>query len=412
MRLSLLIAIRYIFSKKRKTFINFLSYFSVASLSVGTAAMIIVLSVFNGLENTLKSIYEDFDADLKIKNINQKYFDNNLREKILSVEGVESVSGVLENKALLQHDEKEVVCFIKGVDNNFAKQERIVNNITDGSFSFKQNNIEHAVVGRGIKYSLGLSSSSDFQNITVYALKSSTKLTPNILMNNVYSQKSIKTAGVFAIENGFDNGYVFTSLEFAQELFDKKNKISSYEIKLYDKTSTSKTKNQIEKKIGSTFDVLTFAEQREGLFKILKTEKLVVYIVFSLILILSSMNIYFLLTMMIVEKRKDMLVLFSLGIKGNQIKKVFLLQGIIIGCLSASMGVMVGLFLSTIQENFGIIKINLTSSILEAYPIKTNPWDLIIVASIVILVSVFASLFPSITSRPVKDFSISNKLAL
>jgi len=412
MRLSLLIAIRYIFSKKRKTFINFLSYFSVASLSVGTAAMIIVLSVFNGLENTLKSIYEDFDADLKIKNINQKYFDNDLREKILSVEGVESVSGVLENKALLQHDEKEVVCFIKGVDNNFAKQERIVNNITDGSFSFKQNNIEHAVVGRGIKYSLGLSSSSDFQNITVYALKSSTKLTPNILMNNVYSQKSIKTAGVFAIENGFDNGYVFTSLEFAQELFDKKNKISSYEIKLYDKTSTSKTKNQIEKKIGSTFDVLTFAEQREGLFKILKTEKLVVYIVFSLILILSSMNIYFLLTMMIVEKRKDMLVLFSLGIKGNQIKKVFLLQGIIIGCLSASMGVMVGLFLSTIQENFGIIKINLTSSILEAYPIKTNPWDLIIVASIVILVSVFASLFPSITSTPVKAFSISNKLAL
>ena len=412
MRLSLLIAIRYIFSKKRKTFINFLSYFSVASLSVGTAAMIIVLSVFNGLENTLKSIYEDFDADLKIKNINQKYFNNDLREKILSVEGVESVSGVLENKALLQHDEKEVVCFIKGVDNNFAKQERIVNNITDGSFSFKQNNIEHAVVGRGIKYSLGLSSSSDFQNITVYALKSSTKLTPNILMNNVYSQKSIKTAGVFAIENGFDNGYVFTSLEFAQELFDKKNKISSYEIKLYDKTSTSKTKNQIEKKIGSTFDVLTFAEQREGLFKILKTEKLVVYIVFSLILILSSMNIYFLLTMMIVEKRKDMLVLFSLGIKGNQIKKVFLLQGIIIGCLSASMGVMIGLFLSTIQENFGIIKINLTSSILEAYPIKTNPWDLIIVASIVILVSVFASLFPSITSTPVKNFSISNKLAL
>ena len=180
MRLSLLIAIRYIFSKKRKTFINFLSYFSVASLSIGTAAMIIVLSVFNGLENTLKSIYEDFDADLKIKNINQKYFDNDLREKILSVEGVESVSGVLENKALLRHDEKEVVCFIKGVDNNFAKQERIVNNITDGSFSFKQNNIEHAVVGRGIKYSLGLSSSSDFQNITVYALKSSTKLTPNM----------------------------------------------------------------------------------------------------------------------------------------------------------------------------------------------------------------------------------------
>ena len=122
MRLSFLIAFRYIFSKKRKTFINFLSYFSVASLSVGTAAMIIVLSVFNGLEETLKSIYKDFDPDLKIKNINQKYFDNNLRNKILSVEGVKSVSGVLENKALLQHGEKEVVCFIKGVDNNFIEQ--------------------------------------------------------------------------------------------------------------------------------------------------------------------------------------------------------------------------------------------------------------------------------------------------
>ena len=412
MRLSFLIAFRYIFSKKRKTFINFLSYFSVASLSVGTAAMIIVLSVFNGLESTLKSIYEDFDPDLKIKNVNQKYFDNDLREEILSVEGVESVSGVLENKALLRHDEKEVVCFIKGVDNNFAEQERIVNNITDGSFSFKQNNLEHAVVGRGIKYSLGLNSSSDFQNIQVYALKGSAKLNPNILRNNVYSQKSIKTAGVFAIENGFDNGFVFTSLEFAQELFDKNNKLSSYEIKLYNKHSTSKTKAQIAKKIGPDFDVLTFAEQREGLFKILKTEKVVVYIVFSLILILSSMNIYFLLTMMTVEKRKDMLVLLSLGIKNNQIKKIFVLQGMIIGCLGVFLGVIIGLILSTIQENFGIIKINLTSSILEAYPIKTNPWDLIIVASIVILVSVFASLFPSITSTPVKDFSTSNKLVL
>ena len=158
--------------------------------------------------------------------------------------------------------------------------------------------------------------------------------------------------------------------------------------------------------------MLTFAEQREGLFKILKTEKVVVYIVFSLILILSSMNIFFLLTMMTVEKRKDMLVLLSLGIKNNQIKKIFVLQGMIIGCLGVSLGVIIGLILSTIQENFGIIKINLTSSILEAYPIKTNPWDLIIVASIVILVSVFASLFPSITSTPVKDFSTSNKLVL
>ena len=410
MRLSFLIAFRYIFSKKRKTFINFLSYFSVASLSVGTAAMIIVLSVFNGLEETLKSIYKDFDPDLKIKNINQKYFDNNLRNKILSVEGVESVSGVLENKALLQHGEKEVVCFIKGVDNNFIEQERIVNNITDGNFSFKQNNIEHAVVGRGIKYSLGLSSNSDFQNIKVYALKGSTKLTPNMFGKNIYSQKSIKTAGVFAIESGFDNGYVFTSLEFAQEIFGKKNKVSSYEVKLNNKNSTSNIKPQIEKKIGAAFNVLTFAEQREGLFKILKTEKLVVYIVFSLILILSSMNIYFLLTMMIVEKRKDMSVLLSLGIKNNQIKKVFLLQGIIIGCLGVWLGVMIGLFFSWAQESFGIIKINLTSSILEAYPIKTNPWDLVTVTSIVILVSVCASLFHSITSTSVKDFSKTNKL--
>ena len=173
-------ALRLIFSKKKKTFINFLSYISIIALSIGTAAMIVVLSVYNGLENTLKSIYKDFDPEIKVEKFESKYFEDTYKEVISSIENVSEVSSIIENKVVLQNEEKEVVAYLKGVDNNFTKQNRISKNLTEGRFVFNFDNLDYGVIGRGIKYSLGIRTNSDFQSIKVFSLNEGKKLTPSM----------------------------------------------------------------------------------------------------------------------------------------------------------------------------------------------------------------------------------------
>ncbi|MAR84989.1 MAG: hypothetical protein CL869_02185 [Cytophagia bacterium] len=409
MKLSLFIAWRYVFSKKKKTFINFLSYFSIASISIGTAAMIIVLSVFNGLENTLMSIYKDFDPNIKIEHKENKYFNNTIKEKILSINGVKYVAGILENKVLFQNEENEAVGYLKGVDNDYLKKSKIKANLVEGNFEINKDNLERAVFGRGLKYSLGIKTNSNFQNINVYALSDSKKLNPNITRQKIYKKEQLKPTGIFAIEKSFDNNYAFTTLDFTQRLFEKETKISSYEVEVKKGFNPENVRLEIKNIIGSEFRVLGFSEQRESLFKILRTEKLIVYIVFSIILLLSSLNIFFLLSMMGIEKRKDIKTLLSFGISISQIKKIFILQGVLIGFSGIVFGTFLGVGTSLIQEYFGIVKINMTSSILESYPIELNFVDIIFTITIVFLISIIASLIPSNLIKS-GDLMVANKI--
>ena len=397
-------ALRLIFSKKKKTFINFLSYISIIALSIGTAAMIVVLSVYNGLENTLKSIYKDFDPEIKVEKFESKYFEDTYKEVISGIENISEVSSIIENKVVLQNEEKEVVAYLKGVDNNFTKQNRISKNLTEGRFVFNFDNLDYGVIGRGIKYSLGIRTNSDFQSIKVFSLNEGKKLTPSMTQQKMYNEDFLKTAGVFAIESGFDNNYIFTSLSFAQNLFNKTNKISSYEVMVKDKKILKKTKEDLKRILGGKFSVKTEIEQREGLYKILKTEKLVVYFVFFIILFLSAINIFFLLIMMGVEKRKDISVMFSFGARRLQVRNIFLNQGLIIGFSSVLIGSFLGFSITWLQKTYGIIKIEMASSILSAYPVEFLIKDLFVVASMVMFVSFIASIFPGIIATSKNNF--------
>ena len=167
------------------------------------------------------------------------------------------------------------------------KQNRIKNNLTEGDFIFNKNSLDHGIIGRGIKYSLGTNVNSNFQSITVFALNQNINLNPNSLSKKLYNKKPLKVGGVFAIESGFDNNYIFTSLGFAQNLLNKNNKISAYEVSLNNKSQSEDAKEIIKNTLGDKFKVSTDLEQREGLYKILKSEKLVVYFVFFIVLLLS-----------------------------------------------------------------------------------------------------------------------------
>ncbi len=412
MKFSLKAALKFILSRKDKTFINFLSYISILALSIGTAAMIIVLSVYNGLENTLKSIYNDFDADIKIEKKESKYFTDNLISVIKPIENVDVVSGVIENKVIFQNDKKEAVAYLKGVDSSFIKQERIGKKLTEGDFIFKRGKIDYGVFGRGIKYNLGLKANSDFQNIKVFAINENETLKPNMLQKDFFTVENIKVSGIFAIENNFDYNYVFSSLEFAQNLFDSKNKISSYEIKIKDEDKAQQTKREIKDKIGESFNVLTSTDQRLGLYKILETEKLVVYLVFGIVLLLSSINIFFLLIMMGVEKKKDIGIMFSFGARRHQIRNIFIGQGVLIGLASIIIGSIIGITLTFLQKEFGIITIQMSSSILEAYPVDFMLSDLLMVSIMVLTISAIASVFPGLfSSSKNKIFNINKSIS-
>ncbi|MFL2990346.1 MAG: ABC transporter permease [Cytophagales bacterium] len=409
MYIPLKIASKYIFSKKNKTFINFLSIFSIASLAVGTAAMIIILSVFNGLEESLKSIYRDFDPDLKIISSDGSYIRNELANEIYTINNVDVITPFIENKSLLQNNGKEVVSFIKGVDKTFINQGRVVNNLTEGEFNLFNQKSKNTIIGRGIKYGLGINTNSNFESITAFVLNDSIKITPQMLNSKIYQKNKLNVVGVFAIENNFDSNYIFTSLSTAQNIFNKENMISGYEIKLKDINQVNKSKDDIKKVIGKELKVLSFSEIRGGLYKILETEKLVVYAIFSMILVLSSLNIFFLLIMMSVEKKKDISVMYSLGIKKKTVRYAFILQGVLIGLSGIIIGLFVGVIISLIQHETGFVKINLPNSIISAYPIQVKVIDLVLITSIVLTISTIASIFPSMITSSKKNFETINQ---
>ena len=409
MYIPLKIASKYVFSKKNKTFINFLSIFSIASLAVGTAAMIIILSVFNGLEESLKSIYRDFDPDLKIISSDGSYIRNELANEIYTINNVDVITPFIENKSLLQNNGKEVVSFIKGVDKTFINQGRVVNNLTEGEFNLFNQKSKNTIIGRGIKYGLGINTNSNFESITAFVLNDSIKITPQMLNSKIYQKNKLNVVGVFAIENNFDSNYIFTSLSTAQNIFNKENMISGYEIKLKDINQVNKSKDDIKKVIGKELKVLSFSEIRGGLYKILETEKLVVYAIFSMILVLSSLNIFFLLIMMSVEKKKDISVMYSLGIKKKTVRYAFILQGVLIGLSGIIIGLFVGVIISLIQHETGFVKINLPNSIISAYPIQVKVIDLVLITSIVLTISTIASIFPSMITSSKKNFETINQ---
>ena len=184
--------------------------------------MVIILSVFNGLEESLKSIYRDFDPDIKIISKEKTFIKNNVQDELLSNKNVEVVTPFIETKSLLQNNGKEVVSIIKGVDKTFPNQGRVINNLTEGKFVVYDNEINNVVIGRGIKYSLGINTNSNFESITAFVLSDSIRITPQMLNANLYQKNKLNVVGVFAIENNFDNDYIFTSLNTAQKILKKK----------------------------------------------------------------------------------------------------------------------------------------------------------------------------------------------
>ena len=397
MNLSLFLAKRYFFSKK-KSFINFLSISAFIGVVVGTSSLIIALSVFNGLEELLKSLYRNFNPEIKIVSNNSKYFikNNALINKINKIEGVEFVSKSIEDRAIASYNGSEIPVYIKGVDSSFSFQNRLNNNIVEGDFILRKDNSSYAVIGRGIKYKIALNLNDNFNNLILYSVSPDFSFIPTGIQKKPFNQMSIIPSGIFAIEQQIDNNYIIASLKFTEKLFKKNNKITALELKINEQQDIEKIKTEIKNIVGNDYNVLTIEEQHSDLYKILKTEKLIVFIIFSFILIMSSFNIFFLLSMHAIDKKRDLSILLSLGLTEKSIKKIFYFESIIISVLGITIGGLLGVLLCVLQNEYGLVSLGMETAIIKYYPVKVKIGDILMIISIVFLISIMASIKPSL----------------
>lgn len=394
------VARRYFLSKKKRNFIHVISLISMLGVAFGTAALVIVLSVFNGLEDLIRSLYGSFDPELKIESVEGKWFESSeeLLHTVRDVPGVDVVSEVIEDNALIRYKDSEMVARIKGVGDNFQEQRRLEKVIVHGEANLSKKGISYAILGLGVSHRLSISPKDNFSSLQVYYPKhgpvSSTNLT------NLYTQKSILPGGIFAIEKQYDEQYVFVPLDFAIELFDYQQRRTSLEIKIAEGFDMIEVQKSLILQLGEDYLVTNKDQQHPSLFKAIKIEKLFSLVTFFFILALASLSIFFTLNMLVIEKQKDISVLMALGASDRLISSIFWFEGAIISLTGATIGLLLGFAICSIQINFGIISMGMQTSVVNAYPVKMQYLDFLYTAICVIIITILASYRPaSIASR-------------
>ena len=396
MNLPFFIARRYLLSKRKANFINIIAILSIAGIAFSTAALIIVLSVFNGLEDLLRSLNNSFDPEIKIEAAKGKAFESSpeLIKKINAVPGVDIVTEVIEDYALLRYRDANQVVIVKGVSDNFVEQNRIPEeNIVEGELKLKDGPVNYAVIGRGIQYTLSIATNDPLYPLQVHYIKNVSPV--GLDPSRLYTRQNIVPAGVFSIVQNFDENYVIVPLRFTQELFSYGNKRTSLEIKTSSTADVFAVEAAIQKSIGDDFNVLNHEEQHQDLYKLLKMEKLFTFLSLTLLLIIGSINIFFSLMMLALDKKKDIAILKAMGANDKQVRNIFLAEGVLIAFSGAFLGLALGIVFYWLQQEYGLISMGMETSITQGYPIKIKGLDFLVTMVVITVITIVISLKPA-----------------
>ncbi|MCS5491141.1 FtsX-like permease family protein [Algoriphagus limi] len=401
MNLSYFIAGRYFRSKKKRNFITVLSTISMIGVAVGTMALVIVMSVFNGLEDLIRGLFASFDAELKVEAVMGKSFEastdwlNDIRE----VEGVAVLTEVIEDHALFDYNGNQLVATIKGVSDNFLEQERFSQGYFWGDTTLGTDLRPGAIMGRGVGFFLSVNLKDINVPLKVYyprAPRSAATLNPNQL----YSSASLEPVAFFSVERQFDDEYVIAPLNFTKELLNYGSRRTSLEIKVADGYSVQEVQRNLKAHLGSDFSVKNTDEQHADLLRTVKLEKLFVFLTLTFILAIASFNIFFSLSMLAIEKKKDIAILKAIGAKDALIRAIFLKQGGMISISGALVGLVLGFLVVWLQESYGLVSLGIASAVVESYPVRMIWTDFLWISVAVILITLIASWRPAwIASR-------------
>jgi len=396
LNLPFFIARRYLISKKSHNIINLISGISMVGVAVGTAALIIVLSVFNGFESVVVSLFSVFDPDIKITVVEGKTFHQNEidADKIRAIPGVIKYTEVVEENALLYYKKQQFLATIKGVDSLYQVNSPISDSLlVTGEMMLQKDSLDFAIPGYGIAYFLNLDMKAPDNLISVYIPKRKGSITG--LPQESFRSEFIRPIAIFSVQQDFDDKYMLVPLRFARRLLDYTDEVTGIEIRLAKGADAGNIQKQIASIAGPKFRIQNRFQQQEVLYKIMKSEKWAVFLILTFILIVASFNVIGSLTMLILDKRKDIGILRSLGAKDATIKQIFFIEGLLISLSGAFTGLLLGFLVCVLQEKFGLIKLQGGGSfIISAYPVKMIAIDFLYVFFTIVLIGTAAAWLP------------------
>ena len=395
--MNFLFAWRYFKAKKSTNAINIISWVSVLAIIIGTASLILVLSVFNGFEDLVKSLYSSFYTDLKISPQRGKTITLSQRQlkQLSSIPQIRSYSLVVEDKALLQNGEPLSIVSLKGVDSNYIHLTGIEEKVVKGKFDIGTDDHPSVVLGVGIENALGVEADRDILPLSVYLFKKTNELGAADPQSSL-STENIFTSGAFLIQQDFDNKYGFTNIDFMKRMLGlQPDEFSAAEIALKDENQTDKVKQDLQKLLGEHYKVETRYEQNKSLYSVMRTEKWVIYGVLTMILIVAAFNIVGALTMLVLEKQKDIDVLKALGANNNYIQRIFLSEGFLLAVIGGITGILLAVFVGWLQVKYKLVPLQGGSFLIDYYPVKLVATDFLLVFATILIVAFIASWFPS-----------------
>lgn len=389
---------RYFKAKKSANAINIIAWVTVGVIAFATTCQILVLSVFNGFEDLVKSLYSSFYADIKIIPVKGKTFRLTAKQlqSLHTQPGIAAVSLIAEEKALLQNEDLQTSVYLKGVDENYTVVSAVSDKIISGKFDIGTTEDPGLIVGSGIQNAAAVNVDESFaaSDLTLILPRKGKVSVADPLQS--LSEGKVKATGVFAIQQDFDNKYAITNIGFVkQQMGFMADEYSSAEIKLNEVNLLGKIQLQLASLLGPDFIVQTKYQQNTSLYDTMKMEKWVIYAVLTLILFIAAFNMISALTMLVLEKQKDISILQSMGADKNMIMKIFLSEGLLLGGIGAVTGIIMALAVCFLQLKYKLVKLQGGSFLIDYFPVKLQAADFMLVASTVALIAFLASWFPA-----------------
>ena len=407
--MNFLFAWRYFKAKKSTNAINIIAWISIVAIIIGTTALILVLSVFNGFEGLVKSLYSTFYTDLKIFPAEGKVMTvtQEQLQQLKGVSGIKNYSLVVEEKALLQNGEFQSVVYLKGVDDNYRFTTGVADNIVRGNYDIGTEDNPKLILGAGVENAIGVLTDRNIFPLKIYLPRKSE--TEQINMLEDISSDTINTSSTFLIQQDFDNKYAITNIDFVKRGLKLENdQYSGLEITLADPSSTREARRQLVNIFGKDYLIQTRYEQNRSLYSIMNVERWVIYGVLSLILVVAAFNMIGALTMLVLEKEKDISVLHALGANRNFIQKIFLSEGLLLALIGGGIGMLLAFGIAWAQMNFGLVRIEGGSFIIDYFPIKLRLFDFLLVGATVFVIAFIAAWIPS-RKASLQEFSLRSE---
>jgi len=400
MNVPLLIARRYFRSKNKRNIITIISNISMIGVAVGTTALIVVLSVFNGLEDLVRTLYGKSDPNLVVMAAKGKAFDvdRTFLMKLENTPGVALLTEVIEDNALLQYHDRQMVVKMRGLSDNYFGQSRIDANIREGDHRLRRDSLEVALVGAGVQHELSITLNNHLAPMRLLYPRNNGRKTLSMDPGKAFNEQDLTAGGVFLIEQHIDDSYIFVPLSFAQRLLGYTSRRTALYVRVGQSFEVDKVKAVLRQQLGPNFKVQDSDEQHVSLFKAIKVEKLFVFITFTLILLIASLNIFFSLSMLVIDKKKDIAVLLAMGANEEIIRRTFLLVGAIVALVGAGVGLGLGVGFCWLQQRFGFVSMGMATSVVDAYPVKMEGSDLVFTCLSIIFITLAVSIRPALNA--------------